>query len=309
MTMHRGRTLLIANPAAQNGKGELAAVSAEGVLRQALGDDNFVVERTVSAYHATNLAENAHDFDTVLALGGDGIVHEVANGLMRLPASSRPVLGVLPVGSGNDYGRTLGMSFTLSKAVQQVLSAPLHTVDVGCCNGVYFVETLSFGLDAAIALDTVERRKRTGHTGTLLYAASGIDQLLHHLREYEFKASLPEKPCLTGAMFLMAVQIGPTYGGGFLICPQAQPDDGLFDICIARPPLSIPRGTVIFLLAKNGLHAHFKQVEFHQANAFQVSFDEQVPAQVDGEPLVAREFDVKMMPQALSVIMPACART
>ncbi len=72
------------------------------------------------------------------------------------------MLGVIPVGSGNDYAATLGMSGKVDRAVRQILDGEAGLVDVGCVNGSYFVETLSFGFDAAIALDTVERRKKTG---------------------------------------------------------------------------------------------------------------------------------------------------
>lgn len=302
MTTNLGRTLLVANPMAQNGNGAAAARRAAQALRASLGDESFSMAFTESAGRATDLAAQAGSYDTVLALGGDGLVHEVANGLMRLPGEARPALGVIPVGSGNDYARTLGMPESLDEAVRLVLGAPHRLLDIGRCNAEYFVETLSFGLDAAIALDTMKRRRRSRLTGCLLYAASGIDQLAHHLVEYHFEAHLDGGRLLEGSMFLFAVQIGPTYGGGFRICPAAQPSDGLFDLCIAQPPLSLPRATCIFLMAKNGWHARSKQVAFHKAATLDLQFEKSPPVQVDGEPITGERFHVEIVPQALRVL-------
>lgn len=331
--VHSGKVLLIANPAAQNGNGAKAARVAEGLLRAELGDA-LTTTLTERAGHAVDLAAAAANYDVVVALGGDGVVHEIANGLMRIAECDRPALGMIPVGSGNDYARTLGVSAKVSESVAQLLTAQPRKVDVGCCNGEYFLETLSFGLDAAIALGTVERRKKTGRTGTIMYVESGIGQLLHNLRAYRFTATLENAAPLgysnttnaaaargahaadaaraglaantrelSGETFLCAVQIGKTYGGGFLICPEARIDDGLFDICIARPPLSVPRALYTFLRAKNGGHVKSKQVEFHRAQSLTLRFEEEPPTQLDGEAMRATEFRITSCPRALQVLM------
>ena len=258
---------------------------------------------------------------------------------MLLPESARPTLGVVPVGSGNDYAQTLGMSTrSVDEAVRQLAGARPRPFDVGRCNGRHFVETLSFGLDAAIALDTVERRRITGKTGTALYLESGLDQLLHHRDVHRFTATLDAAPAaeagrvgvgsgsgrapecaragkdaagakaetrtVDGPSYLFAVQIGPTYGGGFRICPQARTDDGLLDLCVARPPLGALRAVLLFLLAKNAWHARFKQLEFYQTRALRLSFDGPLPVQMDGEPFQAQEYDIACVPHALNVLVP-----
>lgn len=269
-----GKTLLIANPAAQNGNGAAAAERAAALLGDALGDGALDVASTRGPGEAVRLAAGAGAYDTVLALGGDGVIHEAANGLMRLPAGERPTFGIVPVGSGNDYARTLGMSArSVDAAVAQLLAARARPADVGRCNGEFFVETLSFGVDAAIALDTVERRARTGRTGTALYLASGMDQLLHHLDCHRYTASFDGGEPVRGASFTFAVQVGPTYGGGFRICPDARIDDGLLDVCIAHPPFGVARAVFVFLLAKGGLHTGFRQIELRRARTLSVRFD------------------------------------
>lgn len=298
------KVLLVANPAAQNGKGAAAAQRAAAVLRAAWGEGVLDVVNTQRSGHAVDVAREAASYATVIALGGDGVINEAANGLMSIAPEHRPVLGIVPVGSGNDYARTLGMSCDVGQALDQILSASPRPVDVGCVNGRWFVETLSFGLDAAIALDTVDRRAKTGRTGTILYMESGIDQLVHHLDSHGYVMKRDEEPSVEDASITFAVQIGPTYGGGFRICPEALVDDGLLDVCIAHPPIGMLRAIYLFLRAKSGKHVGFDNIEFARARSLRVVFEQAPPAQVDGERIVAKEFDISIAPRALRVLFP-----
>ena len=303
MPINEGKTIIIVNPAAQRGNGASAADRVRQLLSEALPDDaNVSFEFTEKPGHAIELAAQAGDADYVIALGGDGIVHETVNGLMRIPEDDRPAFGLIPVGSGNDYARTLGISEKLEKAVSQLLTASVRRADVGCCNGEHYVETLSFGLDAAIALDTVERRARTGQQGTILYMMSGLDQLLHHLDIFHVKATLDGERPLEADVHLLTIQIGPTYGGGFRICPEAKIDDGLFDICYAAAPMSVPVATFKFLSAKNAHHTKFKNIFFDRASSIHLEFDRRPPCQIDGEAHIADSYDVSIAKQALRVL-------
>lgn len=299
-----GKTLLIVNPAAQNGCAASAGARAVDKLQSVLPAGSFDFILTEAPFHGKELAAGAVGFDTVLALGGDGLVHEVVNGLMKIDPASRPALGILPMGSGNDFAHTVGMSFTLERSLLQILNTEIQSFDLGLCNGQYFVETLSFGLDAAIAHDTVERRKRTGRTGTLLFVESGLDMLLHHIKEHRYTVQFDAGAEVEGSMLLFAVQVGPTYGGGFKICPEAKPNDGLFDLCIAHPPLGIPKAVMIFLLAKNAYHTHFKNLDFKRAAKITISFEDEPPAQIDGEAFSAKRYEISTTPAALRVLVP-----
>lgn len=304
-----GKTLLVANPAAQAGRAGAAARHVQAALRAALGKSAFEVVLTQRAGHAADIAAQVPgDVRTIIVLGGDGVVHEVVNGLMRRPCESRPVLAVVPAGSGNDYAATLGMSMKVGTATRQVLSGVPTSADVGCCNGEYFAETLSFGLDAAIALATVDLREKTGRRGTTLYAQAGIDQLLHHRVPLRYEARLRNADNgqgsvhLRGESFLFAVQLGPTYGGHFRICPKARIDDGLFDICLAHPPMTAPGALALFVRAKSGWHAGDSRIEMHTAQSLTVAFGEAPRAQIDGEKLEGATFDISMHPAALTVM-------
>ncbi len=310
MTMQDGRVLLVANPAAQRGNGAQAATIACDLLREWLGEDAVELALTERPRHAVEVASRASRdrFASVVVLGGDGVVHEVVNGLMQLSADDRPRLGLVPVGSGNDYARTLGMSESVPDAIVQFLDARELRADIGCCNDEYFAETLSFGLDAAIALDTVERRKRTGQQGTVLYLMSGLDQLLHHLDVYSFEAWLDGERRIAGSVHMLCVQIGKTYGGGFRICPDAAIDDGMFDLCYADSPMSVPEAMFKFLRAKDAHHTKFKNIHFDRASTIELTFDRRPPCQIDGEAHIADSYSIATVPKALRVLVAASAR-
>lgn len=324
--MDAGTIVLIANPAAQNGRGSWAAVEAASLFSARVGENGFRLVLTERPGHAAAIARDLPSgVRAVVALGGDGIINEVASGLMERPAADRPPLGVIPAGSGNDYAETLGMNGSLPKAVDRILQFRTVPADVGRVNGRYFVETLSFGLDAAIALDTVERRVRTGKAGTRLYLEAAVDQLFHHLALYPFKAVVegdgttrdgvsaplghpgdlaePAAPrVVEGEAYLFAVQIGPTYGGHFHITPDAAIDDGLFDLCWATPSLGPWKALAVLLAAKGGHHTGNSHIHLDRAPALTLDFAVEPPAQIDGEKITGTHFEIDCIPRALTVI-------
>lgn len=299
-----GRILLIANPAAHSGHGLEGAQRMEELLKSNLPDSRFTVVLTQAPGDAIALAAAAAEFDTVLALGGDGVIHEVANGLMTLPADLRPQLGIIPLGSGNDYARTLGMSKNnVERAFSQLQSGTVRSVDVGKVNDTYFVQTLSFGLDAAIALDTTERRARnSSQKGEALFFTSGIKILSRAGKSLTSIAQFDDMPPQRLETLILTVQLGPTYGGGFRICPEANITDGYFDVCrnVMRPAL--PHILMLFLLARAGLHTHSKVLSFMRVRTLRLDFDEVPPCQADGEKLIDTHFEISIIPGALRVI-------
>ena len=240
----------------------------------------------------------------MIALGGDGAIHEVVNGLMQRDATNRPSLGIIAAGSGNDYAKSLGLSTKIDTACAQLLASNPAPVDIGKVNDDYFMETLSFGLDAAIALDTMERRKKTGRKGAILYMESGFNQLMNHLDEYSYKAVFDHDKTEDGLSITFAVQIGSYYGGGFKICPDAKLDDGLFDICISHPPITVAKAIGIFLKAKNGKHVNSPNMELLRAKEIQLEFECEPPAQMDGEKITGEHFIISIEPGAISVLTP-----
>ena len=304
-----GRVLVIANPAARSGEGARAAGEVEASLAaHPEATHGFEVRSTAAAGDAQRMAAAAagEGFDTVVALGGDGIVHEIVNGLMELPRAERPTLGLIPMGSGNDYARTLGMARgSLRRALEQLCHGRIREFEAGCVNGVYFMQTLSFGLDSAIALDTVERRAEGARQrGEALFMTSGLKVMGRARTGWpctaRFDGGEPEE--LSELVF--AVQVGPTYGGGFRICPAADPADGLLDVCynVRRP--SIAHILALFALARRGAHAGSRVVRLRCVRRIELDFPLEPPVQVDGERLRGTHFNVEVVPAALRVVAP-----
>lgn len=302
--IHTGKVLLIANPVAKNGAGDAASEKAFALLESALGEGVVTKVKTTGPGHGRQLvAETTGRYATIIALGGDGIIHEIANGLMVLPVETRPTLGIIPVGSGNDYARTLGMSENIDHAVEQLLKSTVRGMDAGCVNGEYFVETFSCGIDAAIAIDTMERRKRSRKTGGALYFEAGVNQFLNHFETHVFSGVLDNRHAISGACLTMAIQIGPTYGGGFKICPDADPSDGVFDICYSTPT-NKAHALAVFAMAKNGHHTNSTFVHFRKASSIHLEFPRHPPTQADGEEVQGTVYNISISQQALNVLAP-----
>lgn len=318
MAQDWGKTLVIANPAAQSGRGQAGARQvAEALEAGAAPVASYDLRLTTRAGEASEIAAAAAHYDTVLVLGGDGVIHEAVNGLMRIDGRARPRLGVLPLGSGNDFARTLGIASRNkpAKALRELAEAGHEELfDLGFVRsdagpaGTWFMQTLSFGLDAAIALRSMETRKATGAHGTRLFGALGLDVFAHNREPFPYTARLRETggtdPLeLASEEVVFAVQVGPTYGGGFRICPDASPTDGLLSVCRNVTVPGIPRTLALFLRARMGLHASSPAVEFHRATCLELTFTHrEPPCQADGEPLRGTRFEIRSMPRELKVI-------
>lgn len=301
-----GNTLLIVNPTAQSGKARktLREVSEllKGVTNTTRGHYYEIIETTYPLDAVIIAHELGEHFDTIFVLGGDGVVHEVVNGLMQIPQEKRPKLGVLPAGQGNDFARSLNLPLDPLRLLDELPKLQDKTIDIGAVNDTYFAETLSFGVDAAIALETMERRRATNKTGTILYLESGFNQIKNHLDVIKAAVTLDgiEFPDLE--FYTFAVQNGPTYGGGFDICSRADLSDGIFDICYATPSLSKFEAVRLFMRAKDGKHTNDKHIHFKKGKHIKLIFENIVPAQIDGEPIPAYEYDISVVPQALTVL-------
>ena len=310
-----GKTLIIANPRAQSGAGKKVAERLRRFLQLYLDDPaSFDLVQTEHPRHATEIARGAGSYDTVLALGGDGIIHEVVCGLMRLGAASRPALGIVPVGSGNDYAQTLGISDYSGRDFARLLSVDPVRMDIGkiAIDGEgagarteYFCETCSVGLDAAIAIDTYTLRQKTHLTGNALYMASGLRVFGPRFGTFPLSVSFDGEAPIEIACHFFAMQMGPTYGSGFQICPDADPQDGIIDVCYAAGPVPRAVALPIFLRAKNGKHVTSRHVHMRTARRIELSLARDgFPIQADGEQIHARRLSIDVLPHALTVLRP-----
>ena len=301
-----GNTLLIVNPSAQSGRAKKALHEASELLRGVTNTNRGHYYEIIETTYPRDAVIIAHElgehFDTVFALGGDGVVHEVVNGLMQLPLEKRPKLGVLPAGQGNDFARSLNLPLDPLRVLDELPKLQEKTIDIGHVNDTYFAETLSFGVDAAIALETMERRRTTKKTGTILYLESGFNQIKNHLNAIEADITIDGEKFDDLKFYTFAIQNGITYGGGFKICPDARLDDGLFNICYATPPLSKFEAVRVFMKAKDGNHTKDSHIHFMAGKDITLHFEDIVAAQIDGEPISAYDYHITIAAGALRVL-------
>ncbi|WP_077598089.1 diacylglycerol/lipid kinase family protein [Olsenella urininfantis] len=311
-----GRTLVVANPASHSGKGAQAAERVRRFFESyASVSTSFDMRLTEAPGHATELAREAAGMDTLIVLGGDGVIHESVEGLMGLGADARPRLAVIPMGSGNDFARTISASYNdPERSLAEILMGSKRSIDLGYVandrgEASYFVETLSFGLDAAIAHDTTRRRANdTGQEGSLLFATSSVKIMSAGSKGYPSRLTIDAGEPSEQRSIILAVQNGPTYGGGFAVCPRANPTDGLLDICYNVKVPNVPHLLGLLGLARAGKHVHSRIIRTARARRIEVEFPEaEAPCQIDGEMLEGRRFQIEVVPHALDVMVPqAC---
>ncbi len=296
--MTPSRMLLIVNPEARHGETGLLVPVIEQLLQSCPHD----IRLTSRAGHAAEIAREAEGYDVLVAVGGDGTVHEVLNGIMARD-EPRPALGVIPTGSGNDTRRMLGIPEDVAEATLTLASGTRRRFDVGRCNDVYFNNSFAAGLDARVTAKAVEYKTTTKRSGLWLYLTALIHVLLNELYSHHVRVSRDGGEPQEADILILAATIGSTYGGGFKITPDAVPDDGLLEVCTIDP-LSLLQALLRMPFVVFGKHTRMKVVHMSRHRSIVIDSAEPMPAQVDGEVIMDRRFDVELLPAAIDYIVP-----
>jgi diacylglycerol kinase family enzyme len=178
-----------------------------------------------------------------------------------------------------------------------------HRFDVGVCNDLYFANSISMGFDAKVTAKAVEMKHTTRRSGLALYLSAMLDVMLHDFASHRVRISLDNGPEQDADALLMAVCIGPTYGGGFKIVPLAVADDGLLDLLVID---SLPQHGALwrFPFVVVGRHAWMRQAHFSRHTTLRVSSGTPLPGQIDGEVMLSDTYDIRILPAAIEVIVP-----
>lgn len=253
---------------------------------------------TAAPGHASEIARQAPAGSRVVAVGGDGTVHETIGGL----AGSDKALGVVPIGSGNDFARMVGLSgLGLEAALQLALQGDTGSVDLGMVNNHPFGASLGLGFDAAVA-----RKALTAPT-----FLRGMPRYLYSMLAVLKELSLPTltlesggEVLYQGKALLGALMNSRTYGGGIPIAPNAVHTDGLLSGVIAG---EFSRLGVLGILPKllQGKHVLDPRVKQFSGAEFTVRFDRPVAAHADGELLEPQSlYQVRLIQDGLRVVAP-----
>jgi YegS/Rv2252/BmrU family lipid kinase len=292
-------TLLIANPEARHGE----TAKLLPVIEQLLFNLPHDMAVTECAGQATRLAAEARGYDLVVAAGGDGTVHEVLNGLMRISAEERPALGLLPTGSGNDTRRMLGVPDDLAQAALVLATGVRKRFDVGVCNGAYFNNSFAAGLDAKVTAKAVEYKITKRRSGLWLYVTALLHVLFRELDSFDVRVGFDGSAAEQVDTLIVAAMIGKTYGGGFLITPDALPEDGLFDVCMIDP-LSLTQALMRLPFVISGRHTQMKPVHMSRHSSLIIESERALPAQIDGEVLLENRYELSLLPNAIECVVP-----
>ena len=307
--MSKPKIKFIVNPNADMGNAWRQAADLRPILEEYGGTD---WAGTVYPTHATELAYKAgmDGYDIVIAAGGDGTVHEVVNGLMQIPADKRPKLGVVPMGSGNDYAAALGLPDSSEKALKATLTGKTRKIDVGTIedeNGrkEFWDNTLSIGFGGAV---TIFSHRMPVIRGFLMYFVAVVQTIL--LQYNVLKVTVEtESDSWEDQVMLFAVCNGHREGGGFITAPKAVIDDGEMDYTIVK---KVSRAKMFRLIPEfmNGTQEKFDDVYMGRAKKMTITSESPMFLHTDGEVFAGFENNIHKLileihPQAIEVLVPS----
>lgn len=292
---------LIVNPAAGRGYAARLEPQIRGIL-EGLGVP-FEVQHTTRPEEATLLAEEASlaGRRPVVAVGGDGTVNEVLNGLVRAHANGGPVgtLAVIPAGSGNDFEYMLKRNDGLEEACRRLAEGKVRLIDVGRVNDRYFANGVGIGFDAVV--NVVSRRHRRLR-GLPLYLLALLETVFIYYRAPRMTVTYDGGE-FTAPMLMISATNGRRFGGGFLVTPSAEIDDGLLDLCLAH---QVSRLEILRLIPHfiRGTHTSQPAVRMARTRKVVVTSEEGLPSHVDGEIFTqdARRLEIEILPQRLNIV-------
>jgi diacylglycerol kinase (ATP) len=304
--MNTQRMKLIVNPNADLGRAWRVASDLIPIVEEFGGAD---WSGTVYPTHAVELARQAGEdgYDLVVAVGGDGTVHEVVNGLMQIPAERRPRLGVVPLGSGNDFAHALEVPMEAHNALRQILTGQPKPIDIGRLSDgrgrvTYFDNTVGVGF----ATVTIRSRKFAYTRGFLIYFLAVLQTILLNHEAIRMKV-VTDRETWEEEMLMLTLCNGPREGGGFSVAPAARNDDGIFQYAAIR---KVSRPMMLRLLPEvmNGTHPKFPQVRMGEFLRLTMDADRPVVVHIDGEIFAGfgtdtRHLEVEIQPGALEVMV------
>lgn len=239
--------------------------------------------------------------DTVVAGGGDGTINAVASGLLSVPAARRPALGILPLGTANDFARGCGIPLhDPLAALRLVVEQPALPIDIGRCGEYCFVNVATGGFGAEVTAATDPALKQA--LGSVAYLLTGLSRLSGiHAQQARFSSG---ERVWEGRFLGMAVGNGRYAGGGVDVCPDARIDDGLLNVTIVPdvPEADITRALAHFM--RDGtVDAHIPRVGWSCAR-LRIQPSQILHINLDGEPLRVTDIDFTVLPAALRCHLP-----
>jgi YegS/Rv2252/BmrU family lipid kinase len=275
--------------------------------RSDLGTVQFV--STLRQKHAVELARQATEnrCDFLIAVGGDGTLHEVVNGVLQsnLPTNEYPTVGLLPLGSANDFSKTAGISNSIEALIEQIQSNSLKRIDLGKIilhqtrETRYFVNIASMGLSAEVVQ---KMEKSAGVFGPGFHYFINILKgfLTYRKKEVHCKGSSLE---WRGRLLQLAVANGRYFGHGICIAPDSRIADGQFQVAIFGD-LSLWDYLKNIGKLKKGIRIGDPQVQYYHAREVMLESDEECGIEADGEFVGLAPATISILPKAIRFLLP-----
>jgi YegS/Rv2252/BmrU family lipid kinase len=296
---------VILNPASGGGAGRKQRPNIERGLT-----DRGITHRVLETSGSGDAREFAHDLarsgtTCIVAAGGDGTIHEVANGILRAQVQGRCALGLIPVGTGNEFVKVVPGTRTLEQALNTIARGVVRRYDVGHVRwhdeDEYFVNGMGTGID-------VEVVRQLGHLprmpGALKYFLALVRALFYY-KPINLVAELDGER-LAQRVMIIAVGNGVCQGGGFYLAPKASPADGQLDVCVVDR-LNLAGIVRVIPQILRGTQEGDPAVLMRTAQSIRVATADERPLffHLDGElrqPAGLRSLHVQILPGALPVL-------
>ncbi len=302
------RAQLILNPQADQGRGQKHADKI-AALAQPYGGLQVVQPRSAAETRQCAWQAAHEGFDVVVAAGGDGTVHDVVNGLAQARAEGIDVaLGVIPIGSGNDFAYANGLLVDVPTAVARIFTGQPRLIDLALIEddkgrSALFDNNFGLGFDATVVIET-QKIKRV--RGFLMYLLAVLRTIAYYYDRPQVTLTFDDEEVTQNILFV-AVGIGPRGGGGFLLLPDAKNNDGLLDSCTVNP---ISRLRMLQLMPKtfNGSHVSADCLTIRRNHRLVIQSQTPMPIHIDGEVFAYLQDEVRRvtltsLPGAMKVIV------
>ena len=299
---------IIVNPTSGRGTAEEAVPDLDRFLRE--HNIEFDLVLTERPEHAVDLAKKAalDGFDVVVVAGGDGTANEVLNGLMlaKQAGADGVAMGVIAIGRGNDFAFGVNVPQGLEDGLRVLLEDNRTRMDVGFVKGGQYPEGRYFGNGVGIGFDAVVgfvALEMTRLQGILSYIVAAIKTIFLYyqapLVRIEYDGKVEDKYAL-----MVSIMNGRRMGGAFMMAPQAEIDDGIFDLCIAEQ-VSRPRIFALILRFMQGTQASQPSIKTGRTGSIVVTaLEGSLPAHADGETLCTEgeQLNVEILPRQIEII-------
>jgi YegS/Rv2252/BmrU family lipid kinase len=312
-------TLVIYNPTA--GRGRVQEQWSQ--LAQILSDSgiDFEAAATRAPLDAMLLARHApNKYARVIGVGGDGTLHEIANGLLQASGEEETIpMGLIPLGNGDDFAKVIppeasigGKPFDWQVAVQKIVRGQIQSIDAGRIVGDYlrpdygdgahyFINGMDVGFGALAARNFASTPKFL--KGLSAYFAAILKTMIDY-PTLHLRIQLDDLPPFDQSTTMTVITNGRCFGNGFWVCPDASVDDGFFDLMIAQ---AVSRLTILRMIPKlmNGTHVSEPIVRMARAQRVVIESDQPLVVETDGEIpfLSAHRLELDILPRKLRMIV------